>query len=318
MLEMSSSMSQSSSTESTMPYFLELYGETSPEVDLEDAEVLATRGKSNAGPIYEYFWTLGWVEHVSASSRFLPRNVPFFPHKGSAGTDWGKLSRHSFAQVYVLFPRNSDWRAHELAVSVKYLAPIDQQKTVMQEMGKDIAALQPLLGVAGTAVGAVGAAAGAGPVTSATGHVLDAMAKMKVGSVPQTKNFNWSVRKVTIKLEEDAMEPADGVVWNLPPLMLESLGSRINGSIAVSLVPLSGRDMKNGLNATLQSGSVRAWATLPLRPKPRRLPSVSLRLTPYAPANESMPGHKMAPESPTEPEQKSELYVWPAREPNPE
>jgi hypothetical protein len=298
MLEMSSSMSKPS-TESAMSYFLELYGETSPEVDLEYADVLATRGKSNAGPIYEYFWTLGRVEHISASSRFSPRKVPFFPRKGSAGTDWGKLSRDSFTQVYVLFPRNSDWRVHELAVSVKYLAPVDQQKTVMQEMGKDLAALQPLLGVAGTAVGAVGAAAGAGPAASATGHVLDAMAKMKIGNVPQTKDFDWSVRKVTIKLEEDAMEPSDGVVWYLPPLMLESLGSRINGSIAVSLVPLSGRDMKNGLNSTLQSGNVRAWATLPLRSAPS-LPGVSLQLTPRAPADEVMPGHEMAPESPAE------------------
>lgn len=83
MLEMSSSMSQSSSTESTMFYFLELYGETSPEVDIEYAEVLATRGKSNAGPIYEYLWTLGRVEHISSSSRSLPRKSPSFPAKAA-------------------------------------------------------------------------------------------------------------------------------------------------------------------------------------------------------------------------------------------
>jgi hypothetical protein len=207
----------------------------------------------------------------------------------------------------MLFPGSSGWRVQELAVSVKYLAPVDEQKTVMQEMGKDIAALQPLLGVAGTAVGAVGAAAGAGPVASATGHVLDAMAKMKVGSVPQTKDFNWSVRKVTIKPEEDAMEPADGVVWNLPPLMLESLGSRINGSIAVSLVPLSDHDMKNELNAPLQSGDVRAWATLPLRSKSRPLLSVSLELTPRLPAEEVTPGHEIAPESPADQETESRV-----------
>lgn len=95
------------------------------------------------------------------------------------------------------------------------------------------------------------------------------------------------------------MEPADGVGRYLPPLMLESLGSRINGSIAVSLVPLSGPDMKKGLNATFQSGNVRAWATLPLRPTPP-LPSVSLRLTPRTLADEGGPGHEMASESPAE------------------
>jgi hypothetical protein len=292
MLEVKYSQWPSTSTESTITYFLELCGETSPEVDGEYAQVLATRGKSNAGPIYEYFWTLGFDEHIKQSTnpriprrkiRFLLRKMGFLPRKGSAGTDWGKLSRRSFAQVYILFPRSSDWRVHELAVSVKYLAPVDEQKTVLQEMGKDIAALQPLLGVAGTAVAAAGDV-GAGPGASATGHVLDAIAKMKVGSVPQTKDFDWSVRKVTIRLkrprtaaepEEVAMEPADGVVWNLPPLMLESLGSRINGSIAVSLVPLTDC-------ATFQPSAVCAWATLPLSPA-RCIPRVFLWLTPRRP-----------------------------------
>jgi hypothetical protein len=286
-------MNQSPSAESTKTYFLELYGEPSPEVDPEYAQVLATRGKSNGGPIYEYFWTLGRFEPSErpTSSDLLPRKIRFFPRKGSASTDWGTLSHRSFAHVYMLFPRSSDWRVHELAVSVKYLAPVDEQKTVLQEMGKDIAALQPLLGVAGTAVDAAGVAVGAGPAASATGHVLDAMAKMKVGSVPQTKDFDWSVRKVSILVGKDATKPADGVVWNLPPPMLESLGSRINGSIAVCLVPLPGHDMGKGLSSTFQPGDVLAWATLPLRtgPKPLRVPTVSLRLTPHAPAGKLCP-----------------------------
>jgi hypothetical protein len=288
MLEGSSSMNQSGSAESTRSYFLELYGEPSPEVDLEYAQVLATRGKSNAGPIYEYFWTLGKYEQ-------LPSERP--PGKGSAGTDWGQLSHGSFVQVYMLFPRKSDWRVHELAVSVKYLSPVDEQETVLQEMGKDMAALQPLLGVAGTAVSAAGAAAGAGPAASATGHVLDAMAKMKVESVPQTKNFHWSVRKVSIPAGKDAPEPADGVVWNLPISMLESLGSRINGSIAVSVVPLTDRH-------TFQPGDVRACATIPLHTptEPHCVQSEPLRLTPHRPAREIMPGHQLAPVSSAKPE----------------
>lgn len=276
MLEGSSSMNQSSSAESTGDYFLELYGEPSPEVDLEYAQVLATRGKSNAGPIYEYFWTLGKYEQ-------LPSDRP--PRKGSAGTDWGELSQGSLVQVYILFSRNSDWRVHELAVSVKYLSPVDEQETVLQEIGKDMAALQPLLEVAGTAVSAAGAAAGAGPAASATGHVLDAMAKMKVGSVPQTKNFHWSVRKVSILAGKVAPEPANGVVWNLPLSMLESLGSRINGSIAVCVVPLPGRRDK------FQPGDVRACATLSLRTQtePHCVQSEPLRLTPHDPAGKLCP-----------------------------
>lgn len=69
----------------------------------------------------------------------------------------------------MLFPRSSGWRVHELAASVKYLAPVSAQKSFLQEMDKDIAALQPLLGVAGTAASAVGAM-GAGPAASATGQ----------------------------------------------------------------------------------------------------------------------------------------------------
>lgn len=270
MLEGSSPMNQSDPAESTWPYFLELYGEPSPEVDLEYAQVLATRGKPNAGPIYEYFWTLGKYEQPP-SGRSL--------RKGSAGTDWGEFSHGSSVQVYMLFPRNSDWRVHELAVSVKYLSPVDEQKTVLQEMGKDIAALQPLLGVAGTAVSAAGAAVGAGAAASATGHVLDAMAKMKVESVPQTKNFQWSVRKVSIPAGKDSPEPADGVVWNLPLSMLESLGSRINGSIAVRIVPLPDH------GTPFQSGDARACAVLPLNAKnePRRVQSKPLRLAPHDP-----------------------------------
>jgi hypothetical protein len=271
MPEESSPMNQSGSAESTRPYFLELYGEPSPEVDPEYALVLATRGKPDAGPIYEYFWTLGKREQY-------PSELP--PRKGSAGTDWGEFSHGSFVQVYMLFPRNSDWRVHELAVSVKYLSPVDEQETVLQEMGKDMAALQPLLGVAGTAVSAAGAAVGAGPAASATGHVLDAMAKMKVESVPQTKNFHWSVRKVSMPAEKNASELADGVVWNLPLSMLESLGGRINGSIAVRIIPLP----EHG--TPFQSGYVHACAMLPLN-TPAELRCVEgkpLRLTPHDPA----------------------------------
>ena len=65
------------------------------------------------------------------------------------------------------------------------------------------------------------------------------------------------MRKVSIQVQKDDTEPADGVVWNLPPSMLESLGSRINGSIAVCLVPLLDHDMENRLSETFSQGYVR-------------------------------------------------------------
>lgn len=250
------------------PYFLELFGETSPQVDPDYAQVLAGRGKATGGPIYEYFWTVG-------------RNEPPPQQRDERDPHWGRFSAHTFARVYVLFPRNDSWRAHELAASVKYLAPVPVQKSFTEEMDKDIAALQPLLGVAGTVAGAAGAA-GVGPVASATGHVLDAVAKMKVGSVPQARGFEWSVEKFSTRIDE---EPVDGVGWNLPQSMLATLGSRIGGSIAVSLLPLSKQEEEEETpSAALNPGTVRACATLPLATESVRLPSngsyVCLRVHP--------------------------------------
>jgi hypothetical protein len=310
MLEVSSSrIDLSPSANLLTSCFLELYGETSPVVDPDYARVLAARGKATAGPIYEYFWTLGRCEpppqddaqqqdpresrKASASGGRHWR----FPHSHRTGDadGWGEFTTDSSAQVRLLFPRNSGWRAHELAVSVKYLAPVPQQKSFLEEMGKEIAALQPLLGVAGTVAGAAGEV-GAGPVASATGQVLDAVAKMKVDSVPQAPGFEWSVEKITTWVErkpEDRMLPGadkelvDGVAWNLPQKMFEVLGSRINGSIAVSLVPLSNQDPAQMTSAHLLPGIVRVCAVLPLRPKPVRLPEddyIYLQVHPVEPS----------------------------------
>ncbi len=276
MLQVSSLPDLSSFPEEPAPfYFLELYGETSPQVDPDYAQVLATKGGSNAGPIYEYFWTLGLYDppqppQTSKTSSASRRRLHIHPTTSTPSSGWGKFAANSLAQVYMLFPRSSGWRVHELAASVKYLAPVSAQKSFLQEMDKDIAALQPLLGVAGTAASAVGAM-GAGPAASATGHVLDAMAKMKVGSVPQAPGFEWSVKKFTTWAQEasgtaspskaDAGELVDGIVWNIPPSMFETLGSRINGSIAVSLLPVSNQ---KSASPVLNPGIVRACATLPL------------------------------------------------------
>lgn len=219
MLEASSSRDLSFPEEPTPFYFLELYGETNPQVDPDYAQVLATKGGSSAGPIYEYFWTLGLYDppqppQASKSSSPSRKLLHVRPTASAPSSGWGKFAADSSAQVYVLFPRSSGWRVHELAASIKYLAPVSMQKSFVQEMDKDIAALQPLLGVAGTAASAVGAV-GAGPAASATGHVLDAMAKMKVGSVPQAPGFEWSVKKFTTWAHgpSDTDSPTKGWRW---------------------------------------------------------------------------------------------------------
>ena len=178
---------------------------------------------------------------------------------------------------------------------MKYLAPIAVQKTFLQDVDKDVAALQPVLGVAGTVAGAAGAM-GAGPAGSATGHILDAVAKMKVGSVPQAHGFDWSVEKITTRIEPgqpqegeslktEAGEDVDGVVWNLPQSMFEALGSRINGSIAVSVVPMPQDQPQRTTSSDAGRSFVRACALLPLVAGNVQLPSdryVCLPLNPKA------------------------------------
>jgi hypothetical protein len=181
----SSAIGPSSLSASPTPYFLELYGETAPQIDPNYAQVLAHRGKDTAGPIYEYFWTLGRYKRPpddngqqadpqqsqeTPAKAMLWRVLHLHQATGEGDSDWGEFASGRFAQVYLLFPRSRGWRVHEVAASVKYLAPIAMQKTFLQDLDKDVAALQPLLGVAGTVADAT-SAVGAGPVGSATGHI---------------------------------------------------------------------------------------------------------------------------------------------------
>jgi hypothetical protein len=109
-----------------------------------------------------------------------------------------------------------------------------------EKVGKDVTAVQPLMGLAGGAVAAVGAVGG--PVVSAAGHVLSAVAKVKMNDVPSTREFPWSVQKFSVR---SGSEEWDGVVWNLPGDMFEFCGDRITGSVAVVFLPsASGEELK--------------------------------------------------------------------------
>src|SRR5216683_2030419 len=92
--------------ESPTPYFLELYGETEPQVDPNYAQVLAHRGKDTAGPIYEYFWTLGRYERPPEEDgrQADPQQSQEIPAKAmlrrvlhlhratrAGGSEWGKF-----------------------------------------------------------------------------------------------------------------------------------------------------------------------------------------------------------------------------------
>jgi hypothetical protein len=142
------------------------------------------------------------------------------------------------AHVRLLFPRKRGFWIHEIAASVKLLSP--PPLDFAEKVGKDVTAVQPLMGLAGGAVAAVGAVGG--PVVSAAGHVLSAVAKVKMNDVPSTREFPWSVQKFSIR---SGSEEWDGVVWNLPGDMFEFCGDRITGSVALVFLPsASGDELK--------------------------------------------------------------------------
>src|SRR5215471_4753459 len=100
MLEVSSSMDLPRSAQPEEPYFLELYGETSPQIDPDYAQVLATKSRADAGPIYEYFWTLGRYDppRQQSGNEDPHRGLnPFHRNTSADGSGWGKFSAGSFA-----------------------------------------------------------------------------------------------------------------------------------------------------------------------------------------------------------------------------
>jgi hypothetical protein len=286
-----------SSTETGTDYFLELWGETNPQVSVDYGVVYKSKGDQPNAPVYEYFWTLGTIETLLSdelsgqqedsedqqSSNNHGKRFPHwtFRHQTPDNTHlaWGRLPLDARAEVYLLFPRENKWRVHEIAASVKYLSPAPRD--LAQEVEKDLTAFQPILSLAGTAASAIGAVGG-GPIAAATGRALNTMAKMRLGSVPQTRQFSWSVTKLTTRVSPDTNgasedpsreilsgEVMDGVVWSLPTSMLKELGNRVTGSAAVVLIPATDSSPSQALDI----GTLKAFAVLPQsKDKGQRVP----------------------------------------------
>jgi hypothetical protein len=246
--------------------YLELFGETRPFVDTAFAELIPASAAADAppvsgasAPVYEYWWTIG---HPG-----LPREDGRFPdwlHRSETGEDPDGDSARKFwddlddpaARVYVFFPRNGGWRIKELVATVKYLSPVPQQADFWSKAVQSWTALQPLVQDASTLAGALGPAVGVparGAVTT-----LNALAELKLSSVPQGAGLDWSVGKVTFGHPESTdgessqdnadaaqrseADPVDtgvmqGVVWTLPAKMFTELGGRLTGSLAVTFIP---------------------------------------------------------------------------------
>src|SRR5579875_2858709 len=87
------------------PFYLEVYGETSPLVDEALAEVVPANGsdpKSTAdAPVYEYWWTLG---HPGTAAE----HHHWYQPKPGVTPAWLDL-QETAARVYLYFPASAGW-----------------------------------------------------------------------------------------------------------------------------------------------------------------------------------------------------------------
>jgi hypothetical protein len=211
------------------PFYLEVFGEAEPMLDMDYAETVPAGGHdaqtSQATPIYEYWWTIGHGGHG-------PVHRHLFDGRKKDQL-WGKLDDVA-ARVYLYFPISGGWRAKELVATVKYLSPVSDQKNWTAKAAADWQKAEPLLAGAGQVASSLGAVV---PIAAGAAPVLSALSKLQIGSVPQgVKGFNWYVEKVTFGPGADH-GVMQGVVWALPKPMFELLGGRLTGSLALSFIP---------------------------------------------------------------------------------
>ncbi|MHB8394351.1 MAG: hypothetical protein ACYDC5_07595 [Candidatus Dormibacteria bacterium] len=217
--------------QSEHPYYLELYGEAQPTLDMSYAEVIPPGGPDaktvQSTPIYEYWWTLG---HGGTA----PHHRHLFEPRGRDGL-WETLEDIA-ARVYVFFPIAGGWRVKELIASAKYLSPVQDQKTWTEKAGDDWQRMQPIVATAGQVASTLGVVPGVGAVAAGAAPILGALSKLQIGNVPQgVSGFDWYVEKVTFGSETRGL--MQGVVWALPKEMFIKLGGRLTGSVALSFIP---------------------------------------------------------------------------------
>jgi len=219
----------------SMPFYLELYGEDEPLIDTSFAEALPT-GRSagqgsptgtNAAPVYEYWWTLGFHRVRAPDTKLLGRlRVSHGSHDdGGSGQETPQRFADPAAHVGLFFPTSVNWRVKEVTATLKFLTPLENQHQIWQDMSENIAKLSPLLTDAASVAGLV-------PGGAAASTVLGTVAKLQVASVPQTR-IAWSVEKTAF---QESGELLEGVEWVLPKNTFDVLGGRVSGSVAVTFM----------------------------------------------------------------------------------
>jgi hypothetical protein len=215
------------------PFYLEFFGETCPLLDGAFSEVIPAGGQSlestSPAPVYEYWWTLGHPGAAPHREQYYgllnPRGAT--PHDPAAPV-WENLNSDVAARVYLYFPICGGWRVREIAATVKYLMPAPQHRDWWAIAQKDLQLLTPLAADAGAIAGFV-------PGGATASKWLQTIANLQIGSVPPTKDYPWSVEKVTTGGNGDDI--MQGVVWNLPGSLMRDQGGRVTGSLAVTVYP---------------------------------------------------------------------------------
>jgi len=218
----------------SMPFYLELYGEDEPLIDTTFAEALpagTTAGKdsptfTNAAPVYEYWWTLGFHRDPAPEKKFLRLMRARHGSRDDGGAE--NETRERFAEpaahVGIFFPTQVNWRVKEVTATLKFLTPLRDQHRLWQDISGNIAKLSPLLTDAASVVGLV-------PGGTVASTALSTVARLQVASVPQT-SVKWSVEKTAPHDRSGRL--LEGVEWVLPQNTFDVLGGRVSGSVAVT------------------------------------------------------------------------------------
>jgi hypothetical protein len=217
------------------PFYLEFFGEAEPLVDAAYAEVVSPdlSAAPFSAPVYEYWWTVGHPGSIEHHEHWYTRQK-------ADKQPWETLADPA-ARVYVYFPITGGWRVKEVIATLKYLIPMKDHQSLLNEAAKDLQALQPAFGAAGQVAGLI-------PGGATASKWMETVAKLKLSSVPQTKDLPWSAGKVTFGSKYGVMQ---GVVWTLPKSVFERLGGRLTGSVALSFIPAS--KQKSGQRGELSS-----------------------------------------------------------------
>jgi hypothetical protein len=207
------------------PFYLELYGEARPELDERYVEVLSLAEEQHGlkegarlAPLYEYCWSLGYLDGETKHT----------------SENWGNLADIA-AEVYLYFPSVGGWRIQELVATVKYLCPAREHASLLQEAAHMFATARPIIEDASKLAGSAAWIPDVGMAATGTAALLDTIAKLKITSVPPAKGYEWWVQKVVRHVNGEGL--VHGVRWVLPKKLFVELGTRLTGSIAISVVP---------------------------------------------------------------------------------